>query len=148
MMPVEMARRPAKVSSASVIWRDRKWIFGANASKCKKCGFVQFPAQRVCLACQAMDERDEIGYVPISHWTGKLFTFSRDMLALSADPPVIFCIVNMLDPKSEDKCRFYSQMTDRDPVKVELDMTLEMTFRKMHDGGGYPNYFWKVMPVR
>jgi hydroxymethylglutaryl-CoA synthase len=145
MMPVEMARRPQKVSSATALYRDRKWIFGANASKCRKCGFLQFPAQRVCLACRSKDESD---YVPIARWTGKMFTFAKDNLALSPDPPTIFCICNMLDPNSDDKCRFYSQMTDRDPNKVEVDMTLEMTFRNMHNGGGYPNYFWKVMPVR
>jgi uncharacterized OB-fold protein len=145
MMPVEMARRPQKVSSASVLFRDRKWIFGANASKCQVCGFAQFPAQRVCLQCQSKDQYD---YVPIQRWNLKLFTYSKDMLALSPDPPVIFCICNVEDPNSDSKCRFYSQMTDRDANKIDVDMPLEMTFRNMHNGGGYPNYFWKVMPVR
>jgi uncharacterized OB-fold protein len=39
-------------------------------------------------------------------------------------------------------------MTDFDPDKVEVDMPLEMTFRKLSDAGEHPNYFWKCMPVR
>lgn len=143
MMPVELTRRPAVVSSAVGLWRDRKWILGANASKCKKCGYLQFPVQRVCLKCQSKDEYD---YVPISDWPGKLFTFSKDVLVLSPDPPVILSVVNL--EKDGQVVRFYSRMTDRDPDNISVGMPVEMTFRKMHDGGGYPNYFWKVMPVR
>jgi len=39
-------------------------------------------------------------------------------------------------------------MTDRDPDKVELDMSLEFTFRKMSGAEGYNNYFWKCRPIR
>ena len=35
-----------------------------------------------------------------------------------------------------------------DPREVQLDMPVELTFRKMHDAGGTPNYYWKCTPVR
>jgi len=140
LMPVEQQRRPTIVSSAVSLWRNREWILGANASRCRRCGKHQFPPQRVCLRCQSKDDFD---LVPFSRWKGKLFTFSKDNLALCPDPPVVLSIADF-----EEKVRFYSRMTDRDPNKVEVGMPLEMTFRKMHEGGGYPNYFWKIMPIR
>jgi len=27
------------------------------------------------------------------------------------------------------------------------DMPLELTFRRLHDGGGFHNYFWKARPA-
>jgi hydroxymethylglutaryl-CoA synthase len=140
LMPVEMQRRPMIVSSAVQLWRGRQWIFGANASRCRRCGKHQFPPQRVCLGCQSKDDFD---LVDISDWKGELFTFSKDNLALCPDPPVITCLADY-----EKKVRFYARMTDRDPDKVEVGMPLELTFRKIHEGAGFPNYFWKPSPIR
>jgi len=140
LMPVEMQRRPMVVSSAVQLWRYRDWILSANASRCRRCGKHQFPPQRVCLGCQSKDDFD---LVDISDWTGELFTFSKDNLALCPDPPLILSIVDY-----GKKVRCYSRMTDRDPDKVDVGMPLELTFRKMHEGAGFPNYFWKPMPER
>jgi hydroxymethylglutaryl-CoA synthase len=140
LMPVEMQRRPMVVSSAVQLWRGREWIFGANASRCRRCGKHQFPPQRVCLGCQSKDDFD---LVDISGWKGELFTFAKDNLALCPDPPVILSIADF-----EKKVRFYSRMTDRDPEKIEVGMPLELTFRKIHEGAGFPNYFWKPRPTR
>ncbi len=140
LMPVEMQRRPPVVSSAVQLWRGRDWILGANASRCRRCGKHQFPPQRICLGCQSKDDFD---LVDISGWEGELFTFAKDNLALCPDPPVIMSIVNL-----GGKVRFYARMTDRNPEKVEVGMPLELTFRKMHEGAGFPNYFWKPRPIR
>ena len=42
----------------------------------------------------------------------------------------------------------YLQMTDVNPREVKLDMPVELVFRKMHEAGGTPNYYWKCTPVR
>ena len=81
--------------------------------------------------------------VDISGWKGELFTFAKDNLALCPDPPVVLSITDF-----EKKVRFYGRMTDRDPDKVAMGMPLELTFRKMHEGAGFPNYFWKPRPIR
>jgi len=31
---------------------------------------------------------------------------------------------------------------------VKIDMPVELTFRLMHEGGGFRNYYWKCRPVR
>jgi len=41
----------------------------------------------------------------------------------------------------------YVQMTDCPSEQVEIDMPLELTFRKYHEGFGMNNYFWKARPA-
>jgi len=38
-------------------------------------------------------------------------------------------------------------MTDVDPAEVKIGDRVEMVFRKLHQGGGYNNYFWKFRPL-
>ena len=38
-------------------------------------------------------------------------------------------------------------MTDCDPQKVHIDMLVELTFRKIHEGGNFMNYYWRCKPV-
>ena len=139
LMTTEPPRRPAFVSYPPVLMRDRKWVLGFNGSRCQ-CGRLFFPPQRICLYCQA---KDRFSYERLSDKQGTLFSFTRDSLALSVDPPEVYCLVHL-----EDQVRVYTRLTDRDPDQLSLDMPVEMTFRRFHDAGGYPNYFWKAMPVR
>ena len=43
--------------------------------------------------------------------------------------------------------RFYAQLTDADPDTIAIDMRVELTFRRLHEGEGYVNYFWKFRPA-
>ena len=60
--------------------------------------------------------------------------------------PVLPNILSVAD--LEGGGRFYSQMTDRDPGKIEVGMPVELAFRKVNEAGGIHNYFWKLRPVR
>ena len=31
---------------------------------------------------------------------------------------------------------------------VAIDMPVELTLRRLHEGGGFHNYFWKARPIR
>jgi uncharacterized OB-fold protein len=39
------------------------------------------------------------------------------------------------------------QLADALPDQVALDMPVEFVFRKIHEAGGKPNYFWKASPL-
>jgi 3-hydroxy-3-methylglutaryl CoA synthase len=132
--------RPPMVSSAVAIHRDRRMIYRLYAGECNHCGRAFFPPQRICLYCGAVDQQREL---PISECKGKLFTFCKDLLAETLDPPLIVSVVNL-----EGNLRFFGQMTDRDPDEVETDMLVEFTFRKFGEAGGFNTYFWKCRPVR
>ena len=128
--------------SATATWRDQKCILRCHGSKCRECGNVTFPIQRVCYHCDSKDAFDEF---PISYMEGEVFTFTRDSLAgRSDDPMVVQTIVEL----GEEKIRFYGMMTDCDPSEVDVGMPVSLTFRRIYDGAGMHNYFWKCRPVR
>jgi uncharacterized OB-fold protein len=127
--------------SATVSWRERNSSLRCHASRCRKCGIVTFPIQRICYGCRTKDDYDE---VRLSGLQGKVFTFSVDNLAgRSDDPSIVQTIVEMANG-----ARFYGTMTDCDPATVTMDMPVELTFRRIYEGAGFHNYFWKCRPVR
>ncbi|MBN2100114.1 MAG: OB-fold domain-containing protein [Dehalococcoidia bacterium] len=148
LMEWESARRGARRSSLPVIWRERKMIFALYGQKCRACGNIQYPRQRICIYCQAKDNFDPIR---LSDKTGKVFTFSMDQRAQEIVLPKVFTVVNL-----DEGGRFYSVMTDRDTTKISVGMPVEMTFRIQMgpsenlplEGSGLYNYFWRVRPVR
>lgn len=127
--------------SATAMWRTRDWVLGCHASKCRQCGLVTYPVQRVCYRCLAKDDYDEIS---LSQRQGKVFTFSLDNLAsVGINPPIVQTVVHF-----EEGARFYCMMTDCEPKQVKVDMPVEMTLRRFHEFGDFHNYFWKCRPLR
>ncbi len=148
LMEWEPARRGARRSSLPVIWRERKMLFALYGQKCRSCGNIQYPRQRICIYCQAKDNFDPIR---LSDKTGKVFTFSMDQRAMEVVLPKVFTVVDL-----DGGGRFYSVMTDRDTSKITVGMPVEMTFRIQmgpseslpKEGSGLYNYFWRVRPIR
>jgi hydroxymethylglutaryl-CoA synthase len=128
-------------SAATTTWRTRDWVYGLHGSKCKRCGMVAFPIQRVCYGCQVKDEFEE---VRLSDKRGKVFTFSLDNLAGGPDTPLVQTIVE----SDEGAARIYCLMTDCDPNEVKVNMPVEMTFRRFREARGFYDYFWKCRPLR
>ena len=129
-------------SAATMLWRDRVWVLRGHGSKCRKCGMVHFPIERVCYGCQSKDDFDE---VRLTDKKAKVFTFSRDRLAGSSAEPTI---VQTVAESEEGAARLYAMMTDCDPEEVTIGMTVEMTFRRIREAREYYNYFWKLRPLR
>lgn len=140
IIPLAPSLRPDFGSSSSKIWRDRNGVYRLQATKCQKCGTVQFPPNRVCINCQSKDQMDR---VRLCDKKAEVFAFSADTLALSPDPPTVMVILNF-----EGGGRMQCHLVDRDPNAVKIGMPVEMTFRRMHRGGGFYNYFWKAKPIR
>lgn len=128
--------------SATVLWRDRSSVLRCHGSRCRRCGTVSYPIQRVCFNCRSSDEYDE---VRLSDKAGRVFTFSLDNLAGRSDDPVV---VQTVVESEEGSARIYCMMTDCDPSQVRVDMPVELTFRRIYEGGGFHNYFWKCRPPR
>jgi hydroxymethylglutaryl-CoA synthase len=127
--------------SASVTWREQSTILHLHGSRCKNCDSVIYPVQRICHQCYSKDNYEE---VRIADMHGKVFTFSRDYLAGRSDDPIICQTVVEL----ENGMRFYGLMTDCDPEEVDLGMPVELVFRRIYEGAGFHNYYWKVRPSK
>jgi hydroxymethylglutaryl-CoA synthase len=133
-------RRAGGGVSATIHYRDRNEDISFHGQRCRKCGTEQFPFQRVCFGCFTRDDFDE---VRLSDRTGKVLSHTFDFFAGSPDPPLIVTMI-----EADGGARLYLQMTDAAPKEAKLDLPVEFTFRKIHEYGGTPNYFWKCTPVR
>jgi 3-hydroxy-3-methylglutaryl CoA synthase len=137
---MERERFAPRVSPV-ILWRDSKMALPLYGSRCRKCGTVQYPMPRVCVECKTKDELDAVKLGR----KGTVFTFTLDHLVGGgyADIPVPRVVLEL-----EGGGRIFLQMTDCDPSEVKIDMPVELTFRYLHDGSGYHNYYWKCQPVR
>lgn len=126
-------------ASPIALWRERKQDLALYGARCRKCGTTQYPMQRVCVGCSAKDDFEE---VKMPH-TAKVFTYTVDYLNLSPNPPTVMCVLEW-----DNGARVYMQMTDVDAETVQVGMPVELTFRRLHDEGGFNAYFWKCRPLR
>jgi len=141
LIETQSPARPEPISpSAVALWRDNKGGLALYGVKCTHCGFVQYPAQRVCVNCITKDEFEPYRF---AGKVGTLFTFSHDNLAASIDPPTTVCAVDF-----PEGGRIMCDMTDRDPDEVKVGMPVEMTFRQVGTSGDIHNYWWKCHPLR
>ena len=139
--PEPVARRPEMMSpSAPGLWRERDAVLRFTGGKCKTCGTIQHPPQRVCTRCHTKDNFESIR---LSDKKGKIFTFSMDYITGTPDVPMVIPVVDF-----EGGGRILTSMTDRDISEVQVGMPVENTFRKIFYAEGIHNYFWKVIPDR
>ena len=134
------ATAPMEQPSPVALWRDNTSGLTLHGVKCRKCGAAQYPAQRVCMVCQAKDEFDDYSF---ADRVGTVVTFSHDNMGISADPPNTIVAVDF-----PEGGRITCDMTDRDPDEVKIGMPVEMTFRQLRYIGGFYTYWWKCRPAR
>jgi hydroxymethylglutaryl-CoA synthase len=125
--------------SATIRFRERDADIAFVGAKCRRCGQVHFPKPRVCYECHAKDEWERYR---LSDKRGRLLSYTFDYFFPAAQPPTIMTMTEV------DGCRVQVQLVDARPEDATLDLPVEYVFRKIHDAGGKPNYFWKATPVR
>jgi hydroxymethylglutaryl-CoA synthase len=125
-------------SSPVILFRDRRELLPLWGGRCPACGVVQYPKHRVCIECQTPGDLADVKLTR----RGTLFTFTHDHILESPDPPTTHAVIDL-----DGGGRLYCQLTDCDPEAVQVDMPVELTFRRLHDGGGFTNYFWKARPA-
>jgi 3-hydroxy-3-methylglutaryl CoA synthase len=125
--------------SATIHFRDRDSDIGFRGQTCRSCGATQFPIQRVCATCFAKDEFDT---VRLSDRTGRVLTYTFDFFFPTPTPPTVVTVTEV-----EGGARVHLQLVDVAPDDVRLDMPVEFVFRRIHEAGGRPNYYWKGTPL-
>ncbi|TXT65962.1 MAG: hypothetical protein BAJALOKI1v1_350005 [Promethearchaeota archaeon] len=136
--------RYTRKSSAVTLWRDADSVLRHYGLKCKNCGAIQYPNfHRNCYVCRADDQMEKVKL----SLKGKIFTYTLDHLIGGNyyDTPVPRCVIDL-----EGGGRVLFDMTEIEKPEdnVEIGMEVEMTFRKMHEGANFKNYYWKCRPVR
>ncbi|HIF97404.1 MAG TPA: hydroxymethylglutaryl-CoA synthase family protein [Myxococcales bacterium] len=123
--------------SATIHFRERDDDIAFRGQICRKCDSIQFPAQPVCETCFARDEFDP---TRLADRCGRVVTYTFDYFFPTPDPPTVVSVVDI------DGARVHIQVADCPPEDVEIGMELEFVFRRIHEAGGRPNYFWKGVP--
>lgn len=108
-------------------------------SRCEACGMVQYPIARVCIQCK---KREGLSDHKLGK-SGKIFTFTVDHLIANVEHPLPMAVIDV-----DGGGRLYLQVTDFEEDEVGIDQPVQLTFRRLHEGGGNHNYFWKARPGR
>lgn len=141
ILPIEPRKETASFISAPAMWRERDANLRFYGVKCKACGTIQYPPQRVCTKCHAKDQFEPYR---LSDKKAKIFTFSMDYITYPMlERPVVNVTVDF-----EGGGRALCYLTDREAEQVKCDMPVEMSFRKLFVMEGIHNYFWKAVPLR
>ncbi len=131
---------PPMRSSAVTYWRDAQQELNFHGARCKNCGTVQYPIPRVCTECGTKDELENVKLAK----TGTIYTFTLDHLSMGTylNIPIPRVVIDL-----EGGGRVFLEMTDCDPKEVKVGMPVELTFRRLHEGSDFHNYYWKCRPL-
>ncbi len=123
--------------SATILYRERDDDLSLLGQQCRACDAIQFPAQRVCETCFAKDDFEK---VRLSDRTGKVVTYTFDFFFPTPNPPTVVTITDV------DGARIHLQVVEIEPEQMKIGQEVEFVFRKIHESGGRPNYYWKGIP--
>ena len=126
-------------TSLAFVWKEMKQDTAFYGSRCRNCGYIQFPMRRVCLKCHSKDQMEDYKLSK----RGKVYTFTKDYVFLTPDPPGIMVAVDL-----EGGGRFFGQMTECGEDEISIGIPVELTYRKWHEGLGICHYFWKCRLVK
>lgn len=120
-------------------FQERKQDVRLYGSRCLECEQVQYPVARVCLRCGARERMAEHRLAK----TGAVFTFTVDYLIANAELPLPMAVVDL-----DGGGRLYLQVTDFAVDEIAVGLPVQLTYRRLHEGGGNVNYYWKARPLR
>jgi hydroxymethylglutaryl-CoA synthase len=124
--------------SATVHFRERDEDISFCGQKCLQCSAVQFPNQRICESCFAKDDFEK---ARLSDRIGKVVTYTFDFFFPTPDPPTVVTICEI------DGARVHLQLVNVAPSDTRIGLPVEFEFRRIHEAGGRPNYYWKGSPL-
>jgi len=123
--------------SATILFRERDDDLSFLGQQCNACQAIQFPAQRICESCFA---KDDFSRVRLSDRTGKVVTYTFDFFFPTPNPPTVVTVTDV------DGARIHLQVVEIAPEDMKIGQEVEFVFRKIHESGGRPNYYWKGIP--
>jgi hydroxymethylglutaryl-CoA synthase len=137
----EPTRRPERPSvAAPAAFRNQAWKYGLEGSKCRACGKVYLPPQRVCGGCGGVDTTEPYS---VADRLATIVSMSTDTITDTPNPPALVALVDF-----DGGGRMTCELTETRADELEVGSRVEMTFRRTYTVRGVPNYFWKARPVR
>lgn len=129
------SERPDPYASMPLLAREQEQDLALVGSRCRDCGRVSFPMRRLCDACGgAVLEKH-----PLSR-RGRLLTWTEDYIVPSPEPPTTMAVADL-----DGGGRFYGRLV-APAGTARPGLAVDLVLRRLHDGGGYPHYFWAMRP--
>ncbi len=144
LMLTEMGiRAEAPTQTAmTVLWRNRKMLFGLVGGKCRECGTPQFPRMDICVnpSCGATGSQDDYEF---ADRPATVKSFTGDLLSVSLAPPNVYGMIQF-----EGGGRFMADFTDCKHDQVAVGQQVKLVFRRRYNDKerGFSGYFWKAVP--
>ncbi len=123
--------------SATILFRERDDDLNLLGQRCNACEAIQFPAQRICETCFA---KDDFSKVRLSDRTGHVVTYTFDFFFPTPNPPTVVTVTDVAG------ARIHMQVVEIAPEDMRIGLPVEFVFRRIHESGGRPNYYWKAIP--
>ena len=125
--------------SATIHFRERDEDVSFRGQRCRRCGAVQFPNQRVCESCFAKDDFEP---VRLSDRVGRVVTYTFDFFFPTPDPPTIVTVTEI------DGARIHLQLVNAAPRAGEARPAgrVRASAASTRSAAG-PNYYWKATPL-
>jgi uncharacterized OB-fold protein len=123
----------APYQSAPRAWRERGQDLRLEGLRCASCGRLVYPQRPTCPACQSRELTVE--RLPRS---GTVVTETRDHVYPAGK------VTGMAVVELDGGGRFYGQVVPS--ARVAIGDRVRLVPRRLHDGGGAAQYFWKVAP--
>jgi 3-hydroxy-3-methylglutaryl CoA synthase len=134
LLPVD---EPTDVVTNVLEFKELKQDIRLYGCRCLECGTVQYPMAHVCIQCRARERMED---ARISR-RGTVFTFTVDHLIANLEHPLPMAVID-----AEGGGRVYLQVADSDTIDIGQPVVL--TYRRLHEGAGNRNYYWKARPLR
>jgi len=139
ILPVDKARSVLiPKPSLKEMMRRQDETLRMYGTKCKVCGTIEYPPQRVCAKCHAKDQFDTLR---LSDKRGEIYSYTVDYAAGGLEAPIV-TISNL-----EDGGRVFCILTDASPDEASVGLPVEFSFRKSYQEI-IPEYIWKARPIR
>lgn len=124
--------------TAAPVWRrEEAALLRRHAAVCVRCGRMHYPPQPACGKCHGAEFKPQrLGE------SGTVVTFTADHLYPAPIKPTV-----MVSADIDGGGRFYGQLADAHGQAVAIGDRVDFTFRRIHEGGGFVNYFWKFRHV-
>jgi 3-hydroxy-3-methylglutaryl CoA synthase/uncharacterized OB-fold protein len=130
---------PPPFSTPALAHREHSRHLRLLGRRCVECDTVMTMDLPFCPGCGTSDAPEETS---LSR-RGAIVTFTMEHYYPGRATPVPMAVVDL-----QGGGRLLAQVTDCDPEEVSVGRTVELTLRRLHEGGGFHNYAWKCRPAR
>ena len=122
-------------------WRETPERYRLEASKCKKCGSIQFPSRLICPDCGAK----EFESIKLSG-KGELATYTVIRVAPMGFTDLAPYAVGIV--KLDEGIQIMGQISDCDPEELKIGDRVSTQFRRINEEGttGMIMYGYKFVP--